>query len=154
MNSSGFPSMDEVNENTAEGYRSILALTGRRQATGKISTAIRPGARRTEAPMSRQGIWTGFSPHCAAACSWEGKSPHPFSGRTARLPDRRTGMGFPDCGERNGYAFEFLMQDSHTEPFCMYKDGQNAGVSAKVSYYPERDISLILLSNQDCKCGR
>ena len=42
------------------------------------------------------------------------------------------------------------MRDGHTEPFCMYKDGQNAGVSAKVSYYPERDISLILLSNQDC----
>lgn len=50
--------------------------------------------------------------------------------------------------EKNGYGFEFLMIEG--EPFCMYKDGQNDGVSAKISYYPQKDICLILLSNQDC----
>ena len=56
-----------------EGYRSILSPDGKAAGYRKNIYSYPPGARRTEAPMSRQGIWTGFSPHCAAACSWEGK---------------------------------------------------------------------------------
>ena len=51
---------------------------------------------------------------------------------------------------KNGYAFEFLLLKDKDIPFCIYKDGQNDGVSAKFSYYPEAGISLILLANQDC----
>ena len=150
MNSSGFPSMDEVNENTAEGYRSILGPDGKAAGYRKNIYSYPPrgtpdgGAYATAGDLDRfltalcSGLLLGreasaslLRPHCAFT----------------RPEDW---YGIPGLYERNGYAFEFLMKDSHTEPFCMYKDGQNAGVSAKVSYYPERDISLILLSNQDC----
>ncbi len=48
---------------------------------------------------------------------------------------------------RTGYAFEFLERDGKV--VCMYKEGVNAGVNAMFSYYPDLDISLNLLSNQE-----
>ncbi len=51
------------------------------------------------------------------------------------------------CTWRMGYAFEFLERDGRI--VCIYKEGVNAGVDAMFSYYPEWDISLNLLSNQE-----
>jgi CubicO group peptidase (beta-lactamase class C family) len=48
---------------------------------------------------------------------------------------------------RTGYAFEFI--ESGDKTFCMYKEGINSGVKAILSYYPELNISLNILSNQD-----
>lgn len=48
---------------------------------------------------------------------------------------------------RTGYAFEFIETDNNI--FCIYKEGGNAGVDAIFSYYPELDISLNILSNQN-----
>lgn len=48
---------------------------------------------------------------------------------------------------RTGYAFEFI--ESCGTIFCMYKEGGNPGVDAIFSYYPELDISLNILSNQN-----
>jgi CubicO group peptidase (beta-lactamase class C family) len=48
---------------------------------------------------------------------------------------------------RTGYAFEFI--ESGDRIFCMYKEGINPGVNAILSYYPELNISLNILSNQD-----
>lgn len=48
---------------------------------------------------------------------------------------------------RTGYAFEFIESDNKI--FCMYKEGGNPGVDAIFSYYPELEISLHILSNQD-----
>ena len=48
---------------------------------------------------------------------------------------------------RTGYAFEFI--EAEDRIFCMYKEGGNPGVDAIFSYYPELDISLSILSNQD-----
>ena len=58
--------------------------------------------------------------------------------------------GIPGLYKRNGYAFELLFLPDSKEPFCIYKDGQNDGVAARFSYYPEEDISVTILSNQDC----
>lgn len=49
---------------------------------------------------------------------------------------------------RNGYAFEFV--EINNETFCMRKDGVNDGVGAMLSYYPQVDITIIILCNQDC----
>lgn len=54
----------------------------------------------------------------------------------------------PELSIRNGYAFEFMEVENRI--FCMRKDGINDGVGAMLSYYPEADISVIILTNQDC----
>jgi len=46
-----------------------------------------------------------------------------------------------------GYAIELI--ESEGKLFCIYKDGVNSGVAALMSYYPELDIYLNILSNQD-----
>jgi CubicO group peptidase (beta-lactamase class C family) len=48
---------------------------------------------------------------------------------------------------RAGYAFEFIEADGAV--FCMYKEGVNPGANAILSYYPELDITISILSNQD-----
>jgi hypothetical protein len=48
---------------------------------------------------------------------------------------------------RTGYAFEFI--ESGDRIFRMYKEGINSGVNAILSFYPELNISLNILSNQD-----
>jgi len=48
---------------------------------------------------------------------------------------------------RTGYALEFLEVNGRV--FCMYKEGGNPGVDAFCSYYPELDIGVYILANQD-----
>lgn len=48
---------------------------------------------------------------------------------------------------KTGYAFEFIEVDGNI--FCMYKEGGNPGVDAICAYYPQLDITLNMLSNQD-----
>ncbi|MBU3187713.1 hypothetical protein [Clostridium estertheticum] len=74
-----------------------------------------------------------FSPHCKFA--------KPFN-----------------CGEasvnatlRKGYAFEFVEINGNV--FCMRKEGLNDGVGAMLSYYPEIDATIIILSNQTMSNG-
>jgi hypothetical protein len=47
-----------------------------------------------------------------------------------------------------GYAFEFLEIDG--ELFSISKDGINAGVGAMMAFYPDIDLSVVILANQDC----
>ena len=48
-----------------------------------------------------------------------------------------------------GYAFKFTY-DNDGRLKCMSKDGENAGVAAKVAYYPDIDTASIVLGNQTC----
>ncbi len=150
MNNSGFFSMDGVNGNTAEGYQSITDSHGSVVGYKKNIYSYPPvgtpdgGAYTTAGDLNQflaaiknhRLLNEEFSnillqPHCDFS--------HPAEA-----------YGIPGLYKKNGYAFEFLMQEGREQPLCIYKDGQNAGVSAKFSYYPEKDISLVLLSNQDC----
>lgn len=47
---------------------------------------------------------------------------------------------------RNGFGFEFV--EIEDKIFCIRKDGINDGVSAMLSYYPDYDVVMVLLSNQ------
>ncbi len=150
MRNSDFFAMDGVNMNTAEGYQSIMDKDGRVEGYKKNIYSYPPvgtpdgGAYTTAGDLNcflsaiknHRLLKEEFSniflrPHCA------------FS-----YPAKE--YGIPGLYRTNGYAFEFLMQEGKSQPLCICKDGQNAGVSAKFSYYPEKDISLVLLSNQDC----
>lgn len=150
MSNSCFRSMDEINENTAEGYKSITDEGGRITGYKKNIYCYPPkgtpdgGAYTTAEDLNKflRAIKNNvllnkhfeemfLQPHCefSHADEW---------------------YEIPGLYEKNGYAFECLMLPDSEEPFCIYKDGVNYGVSAKFSYYPAQDITLVLLANQEC----
>lgn len=150
MSGTGFFSMDGINENTAEGYinitdkeDNILGYKKNIYSYPPIGTAD-GGAYTTAEDLNRFliGIQNGtllnkeysdilMHAHC-------------------NFCDAKEVYEIPGLYKRNGYAFEFFMINDEKEPFCIYKDGCNYGVSAMFSYYPEKDISLVILSNQEC----
>lgn len=150
MSGTGFFSMDAINENTAEGYTNITDTEGNIIGYKKNIYSYPPigaadgGAYTTAEDLNKFliGIQNGtllnkeyldilMHPHC-------------------NFYDAKEFYEIPGLYERNGYAFEFFMINDEKEPFCIYKDGCNYGVSAMFSYYPEKDISLVILSNQEC----
>lgn len=150
MSNSGFLSMDGVNENTAEGYVSITDESDNIVGYKKNIYCYPPkgtpdgGAYTTAEDLNKficaikGNVLLGkefseifLTPHC------EFTKPEEW-------------YEIPGLYEKNGYAFEFLMLPDSDEPFCICKDGINDGVSVKLSYYPASDITLVLLSNQNC----
>ena len=49
----------------------------------------------------------------------------------------------------NGFGFEFRV-GSDDRIISIEKEGQNAGVAANFAHYPDRDITFVVLANQDC----
>jgi CubicO group peptidase (beta-lactamase class C family) len=49
----------------------------------------------------------------------------------------------------NGFAFEFTV-GGDGEVVRFGKDGVNAGVASFATWFPERDVTCVLLANQDC----
>ncbi|BCN30042.1 serine hydrolase domain-containing protein [Anaeromicropila herbilytica] len=148
MTNTRFSSMDEINENTAEGYTSVfdendnwIGFKKNIYCYPPIGTAD-SGAYTTVEDLDKfmRGIKDGklfaekysqmlLTPHCDII--------KPSSWREA-----------PDTTIRNGYAFEFI--EIEKETFCIYKDGLNNGVATMFSYYPKADITVSILANQDC----
>ncbi|MDV3426482.1 MAG: beta-lactamase family protein [Bacillota bacterium] len=144
-----FCAMDEVNENTAEGYYGCYDKNNNLIKWNKNIYSYPPigspdsGAYTTVNDLDKfirnlkrykilNEEYTDliFSPHCKAA--------KPF----------RKWKPVPDAEIRNGYAFEFVEIDGKV--FCMRKDGVNNGAGAMLSYYPAIDAAVIILCNQDC----
>ena len=48
-----------------------------------------------------------------------------------------------------GYGFQYMIHYESENIFYRYKDGNNAGVSCTMNVYPENDVTIIILSNQD-----
>ena len=150
MKNTAFLSMDFVNENTAEGYLTLYNEAGETVGYKKNIYCFPPmgtpdgGAYTTAEDMNlfltaiQNKILLDdthadllLTPHC------------PYT-------REKDWWEIPGLYERNGYAFEFLFLPDCKEPFCIYKDGQNDGVAARFSYYPKEDITVTILSNQDC----
>lgn len=144
-----FCAMDEVNQNTAEGYMAIYDEDNNivkwkkniysyppigSPDGGVYSTVYDLDAfirkLKKKALLNEKYTNWMFSPHCE------------FSKPLGNWNSA------PDAVIRNGYAFEFIEIDG--EVFCMYKDGINNGVGAMLSYYPDTDATIIVLCNQDC----
>lgn len=138
-----FAAKDEINPGVAEGYFGDYDSEGKLLRWRKNIYAYPPvgtadaGAYTTVGDMDRfvRAVKGGclldaahtamlFSPHCAFTRA------HHIRGVW-----------------RTGYAFEF--QELAGEPFCIYKEGVNAGVYAMMSYYPALDATLMMLANQD-----
>lgn len=141
--------MDEVSENTAEGYFSCYDenknfIKWKKNIysyppigspdSGAYSSALDLDRfiRKLRANLVLNKEYTDliFSPQCRISRPFQKWEP------------------VPDASIRNGYAFEFVEIDGKV--FCMRKDGVNEGVGAMLSYYPDIDTSLIILTNQDC----
>ena len=144
--------MDEVNANMAEGYVGLYDknkdhIKWRKNIysyppigspdSGAYTTVIDLDIfiRNLKSNRVLNSEYTNmlFSPHCKFAS--------PFN-----------------CGEpsvnatiRKGYAFEFVEINGNI--FCMRKEGLNDGVGAMLSYYPEMDVTIIIMSNQTMNNG-
>lgn len=51
--------------------------------------------------------------------------------------------------ELMGYGFQFLRKNDTAELIYIQKDGVNTGVSCIMNYYPDKDITIIIMANQD-----
>jgi len=148
MSNTKFCAMDEINENTAEGYSSVYDNVGKCIGFKKNIYCYPPigtpdgGAYTTVADLdifmraiknnkilSKKYAEMLLTPHCQF---------------TKHSPWKTV----PNTRVRTGYAFEFLEIDN--EPFCIFKEGANNGVAAIFSYYPKADITISVLANQDC----
>ncbi len=144
-----FCAMDEVNENTAEGYiacydknknitkwkKNIYSYPSIGSPDSGVYTTVNNldiFIRNLNENMLLNAEYTDmiFSPHCEFARPFKKWKPA------------------PNATIRNGYAFEFV--ENNGEVFCIRKDGLNDGVGAMLSYYPNIDSTIIILCNQDC----
>ncbi|MGV8981668.1 serine hydrolase domain-containing protein [Clostridium sp.] len=142
-----FCAMDEVNKDIAEGYigcydKNENLIKWRKNIysyppigspdSGVYTTVIDLDIfiRNLKINMLLKTEYTNmiFSPHC--------KFTRPFN------------YGQPPINAtiRKGYAFEFV--EINGEVFCMRKEGLNDGVGAMLSYYPDTDVTIIIMSNQ------
>lgn len=149
LNNTEFCTMDEVNGNTAEGYTALEDEDGHVTGWKKniysyppigtpdggiystvedLDTFLRSlKAGKLLSPKYTEVL---FQPHCPFV--------KPF---TRWKPELNATITM-------GYGFEFVAFDQKI--FCVRKDGMNDGVAAMLSYYPETDASIVILSNQDC----
>lgn len=149
MTNTKFCAMDEVNENTAEGYvgcydenenfikwrKNIYSYPPIGSPDSGAYTTVNDldiFIRNLKSNMLLNAEYTNmiFSPHCEFARPFTNWKP------------------VPNAMIRNGYAFEFV--EINDDVFCMRKDGLNDGVGAMLSYYPAIDATIIILCNQDC----
>ncbi len=148
LKNTAFYAMDEINENTAEGYSRCYDQDGNLLKWKKNIYSYPPvgtpdsgiystvedldlfiRSLRTEKLLSQQYSELMFQPHC--------KYTRQVKWGTAK-----------SITMRPGYALEFFEADG--KGYCIGKDGQNSGVGAILSYYPEVDTTIVILTNHDC----
>ncbi|MCS6132721.1 class A beta-lactamase-related serine hydrolase [Clostridium botulinum] len=150
MHGTGFFSMDSINENTAEGYVNITNTEDNIIGYKKNIYSYPPigaadgGAYTTAEDLNKFLI--GIK-----NCTLLNKEySNILMDSQCDFCEAKEVYKIPQLYKTNGYAFEFFKISDKKEPFSIYKDGCNYGVSAMFSYYPEKDISLVILSNQEC----
>lgn len=143
MNNTGFYSMDEVAENVAEHYASILDdeenIIGYRKNiysypaigsadAGALTTPedldlfvrkLRDGSL-----LSKKSTESLFKP----------KEFYKEYGKVTQYM---------------GYGFQFFLRNDDDEIFYIQKDGMNSGVSCIMNYYPQYDLTIMIMANQE-----
>ncbi|WP_100489104.1 serine hydrolase domain-containing protein [Sporolactobacillus pectinivorans] len=149
LNNTRFCAMDEVSENAVEGYTTCEDADGHLTGWKKNIYSYPPigtpdrGIYSTVEDLDKflRYLKAGnhlskpygtllFQPHCLFTRPFTKWKPVPYA------------------TIRTGYGFKFVEFDQKI--FCVRKDGMNDGVAAMLSYYPETDASIVILSNQDC----
>lgn len=148
LKNTSFCAMDEINENTAEGYieccdqdgkfikwkKNIYSYPPIGSPDGGIYSTVEDldlfiRSLKSGKLLSKQYSEAMFQPHCKYAS--------PIKWKDVKSPTMRT-----------GYALEFMEFDNKVFSIC--KDGLNDGVAAMLSYYPQSELTIVILANQDC----
>ncbi len=140
LTSTYFPSMDEINENTAEGYIPFENAKGPswRKNIYSIPPVGTPegGIYTTVGDLDRlvRGLVDGQF----------------FNEQYTRLllTPKVFHSTYGTIQHFMGFGFEFYMFDDRI--IRMDKDGSNPGVSAVMSYYPETGTNIVILANINC----
>ena len=140
LNSTFFPSMDEVNSNTAEGY--ISMQDGEQTIWKKNIYSITPVG------TPEGGIYSNAADlsHMMRGLVDGKYFAHEYT--QMLLTPKALHTDYGNIQHMMGFGFEFIMEGERIVYFK--KDGSNPGVSAVMVYYPDSGTSLVILSNQNC----
>lgn len=148
MKNTKFQAMDEINENTAEGYIALYDSNNKFTGWKKNIYSYPP----IGAPDG--GIYTNCEDLDifirALSCGKILSTPYTtalFSPQSSFTKPTRW-KHVPNTAFRYGYAFEFYEIDGQI--FNLFKDGLNDGVAAMFVYYPKADLTVSILANQYC----
>ncbi len=140
LTSTYFPSMDEINENTADGY---LFVEDSREPSWRKNIYSFPPIGTPEG-----GIYTtvGDLDRLMRGLA-DGRF---FNEQYTRLfmTPKVFHSSYGTIQHFMGFGFEFYMVDDRIRR--MDKDGSNPGVSAVMSYYPETGTNIVILANTNC----
>lgn len=149
MKNTAFLAMDGVNENTAEGYVSLYDQDDNVVGYKKNIYCFPPMGTPDGGAYTTAEDLNLFLAAIQNRTLLDDTHAQLLLTAHCLYTQGKAWWGIPGLYERNGYAFEFLFLPDSKEPFCLYKDGQNDGVAARFNYYPQADLSLTILSNQD-----
>ena len=144
-----FFSMDGINENTAEGYKSILDEEGRFKGYKKNIYCYPPVGTPDGGVYTTAGDLNLFLDAVRKHIILNEKYAEMLLSPHCEFSNTVEWLSIPGLYKKNGYGFEFYLLEEEDMLFCIYKDGSNDGVAAKFLYYPKEDITLTVLSNQD-----
>lgn len=150
MTSTGFYSMDDINANTAEGYKSIVDEDDNIIGYKKNIYCYPPKGTPDGGAYTTAEDLTKFLKSIRNHVILDEKYADMFLQPHCRFTKDDSWYEIPGLYHQYGYAFEFFMIKDQAEPLCIYKEGCNDGVSAIFCYYPGYDTTVTLLANQDC----
>jgi len=144
MNNTCFCAMDEVNENVAEGYFSEYSEDGKFLKFKKNIYSYPPIGTADSGSYTTGHDMIKFM---NAVINFKLLSKE----MTAEmLKPKAVHTNKDDRKYMMGYGFEFEMIPKTSDIMYITKDGCNKGVAVKFNYYPSKNITYIVMSNQDC----
>lgn len=149
MEHTRFYAMDDINENTAEGYIAQRDRNGNTTSWKKNIYSFPPvGSPDCGAYTTASDLDTFVRQIKDGTLLNRTYSKMLFTPQSEFIKPFTKWKTVPNAAIQHGYGFEFVLIDGKV--FCMRKDGLNDGVAAMLSYYPDIDITAIILCNQDC----
>lgn len=147
MTNTQFCAMDDINENTAEGYICICDKEGRCIGFKKNIYSFPPIGTPDGGAFSTVGDLDVFLRAIKNNLILSDKYSRMLLAPHSQFTRPSLWNVVSSAKVRNGYAFEFL--EINHETFCIYKDGINDGASAMLSYYPKAEVTVSILANQN-----
>lgn len=143
MEQTGFYSMDQVVENAAEHYASVLDnkenIIGYRKNIYSYPSIGSPDA---------GALTTATNLDLFIRSLKAGKLLSEELTKEIFAP-KEIYRKHTEVTEIMGYGFQFLLKNDSKEIVYIQKDGVNAGVSCIMNFYPKTNTTIIILANQD-----
>jgi len=142
MHDTGFLGMDEIHANVAEGYVSIPNQAS--EVWRKNIYSYPPignadaGAYSTTADLNK--FMVGILSGCLLSAE---------TTRAMLTPKEKYRVN-ADYTHMMGYGFEFYVTNLENRIVYISKDGCNPGAAAILKYYPDTEVTVVILANQDC----